>query len=151
MHQIYRHCSLVILSFLCSANPAWANTYKVHIQQNYPAHTSAEATCTQETKICFLTLLQNPDELAPQYIDVALKFSGDAVYFQFMQDRKSLSTAQTWKENFELNLDKNRHSTGNVSLYIPHSEDNSDSLLINPAILVSNMKVADLEISVQPE
>ncbi|MCE7886007.1 MAG: hypothetical protein DYH13_00685 [Alphaproteobacteria bacterium PRO2] len=68
-----------------------------------------------------------------------------------MQDRKYLSTAETWRENFQLNLDKNRHSTGNVSLFIPHSEENPNSMLINPVILVSNMKVADLEISVQPE
>lgn len=151
MHPIYKYCLLILLSLTLTANSAWASTYKVQVRQNYPAQASADATCTLETKICFLTLLQNPDEPDPQYIDVAIKFSGDAIYFQFMQNRKYLSTAETWRENFELTLDKNRHSTGNVSLYIPHSEEDPNSMVINPVVLVSNMKVADLEISVQPE
>lgn len=149
--MIYRYCPLVLLGCFCIANHAYAMNYKVQIIQTHPEQASGSTTCTEENKICFLTLLQNPDETMPRYIDIAIKFSGKTIYFQFMQDRKYLSTAETWRENFQLNLDKNRHSTGNVSLFIPHSEENPNSMLINPVILVSNMKVADLEISVQPE
>jgi hypothetical protein len=73
------------------------------------------------------------------------------LYFKFMQDRKQLSTSESWGPELNLFWDKKHHAKGNVSLYIPHPDEDHDSMLTNPVILVSNMKVADLEISVQPE
>lgn len=152
MRTTFKYCLEVLFLAVIGlwSFSAWAKGYAVTVVfQNQKAETRS-TTCYEESKVCFLTLIVPPTDSKPEsYINAAFKFTEGAVTAQFSRDQDYLTTSAYSTDTLTLEFDKLGLAQKEVTLFLPHPQQDKDQLLVMPVIRNPGKIVAELEIFIR--